>query len=198
MALDKSRFDEFLKANAWRDLAFRAAVWFAISGAAAYLALHKGIRASQFLERVVTSVAPLVNLVGTFAVLLAMPALALKDLEAVAPGAWGQGTRRGRVGGFVRRLAGDLLLWTLGAFATVLSAIAVAAWIEGISRSDVAPLGLAAFKVALLTATTALLSVGVRRAGPSPIVDLTERVNGLISIYAVVLGVTALGVMRSA
>jgi hypothetical protein len=62
----------------------------------------------------------------------------------------------------------------------------------------VAPVGLAAFKVALLTATTALLSVGVRRAEPSPFVDLTKRIDGLISIYAVVLGIGVSVVIRSA
>lgn len=198
MALDKNDFDDFLKDKPWRDLVFRAVVWFAISGAAAYLALHKGVRALLFLDRVAASVAPLVNLVGTFAVLLTVPAVAFKDLEFVAPGTWGQDTRRGRMGGVVRRLAGDLLLWTLGAFTALLSAIGVAAAIEGVKEGDTGPVASVVTKLVVVTAIAALLSIGVRRAGPSPLVEVTKRADGLIVLYALIVGMMLLAVKRSA
>ena len=98
MALDKNYFDDKLKEKPWRDLDFRALVWFCISGLAAYFALRGGITPLSFLERTAKSIAPIANFVGAFAVWLVLPALALKDLEFFSPDKWGQVSRRGRLG----------------------------------------------------------------------------------------------------
>lgn len=198
MALDRNDFDDFLKDAPWRDLAFRALVWLAISGAGAWLALHRGLSALHFLERVAASIAPLVNLVGTVAVFLAAPALAAKDLEFVAPDRWGQGARRGKLGGLARRLAGDLLLWSLGAFLTLLSAIVVAVAIEGIEDAAMAAVAGMVAKLAVVAAITAVLTIGVRRAGPSPLVELTTRIPWLLALYAGAVSVASFALMRNA
>lgn len=192
MALDKNYFDDRLKDKPWRDLVFRATVWFAISGVAAYLALNNGVTAFAFLERMVKSVGPLVNKIGTVAVILAAPALALKDLEHVAPDKWGQNTRRGRWGGAIRRLAGDLLLWTLGAFSTLLSAITVAVAVDGVDESGMRLVAGMITQLLFVAFVAALLTIGVRRAGPSPLIDVTTRVDALIVLYFGAVGVAAL------
>lgn len=192
MALDKNYFDDRLKDKPWRDLAFRAAVWFAISGIAAHVALNSGVSALAFLERVAKSVGPLAKMIGTAAVLLAAPALALKDLEHVAPDEWGQDTYRGRWGGVLRRLAGDLLLWTLGAFSTLLSAIAVAVAVDGVDESGMRLVAGMITQLVFVGCVTALLTIGVRRAGPSPLIDVTRRVDGLIVLYLGAVGAGAL------
>lgn len=84
MSLDSNWIDSLLKAKPWRDLALRALVWFTVSGVAAYFALHRGLTPISFLDRVISSLAPIANAIGTFALLLTLPALALKDLESVS------------------------------------------------------------------------------------------------------------------
>lgn len=56
-----------------------------------------------------------------------IPAMLLKDLEHVAPRYWSQDTIAGRIGGVIRRLAGDLTLWILGAQITLLASLSVVA-----------------------------------------------------------------------
>lgn len=128
MSTDKTWFDEKLKSNLFYDLGFRALVWLAVaslafrhaSKQANFSPLETFIRSQENLMPVIVDV-----MVACF--IFCVPAMLLKDLEHVAPKYWGQHTLAGRVGGVIRRLAGDLTLWILGAQITLLASLSVVA-----------------------------------------------------------------------
>jgi hypothetical protein len=167
-ATDKSKFDDWLKANLIRDLAFRFIVSATISASATHIAIStRHISPISYFGLVSTTLAPIVNLFGSIAVGLCVLAMLFKDLEAIAPAKFDQSTRTGIAGGIVRRLASDLSLWTFGAIvAVVVSSLAAAASISDTQLSH---------KVFLLPVITIWLLVGtglvnyfVRRGQPSP------------------------------
>ena len=197
MGMDKTKADEYLKDEPWRDLTFRAVLWLVISGVASLVAFQRGLSALDVLDRTAQSIGPLVNLVGTFAVFLALPALALKDLEFLCPSAWGQESRRGRAGGWVRRLAGDLMLWTLGAFTALLSAVGTAVLVAGVGRAERWKVAGVFGQVLLVTLVAAVITILVRRGAPSPLVREISGVTGIVLAYSVTIAVGALSVLRS-
>lgn len=128
MPTDKTWFDDKLKSNLFFDLGFRAIVWLAV----AFLAFRHASKKTDFSPldafiRSQESLLPVVVdvMVGCF--IFCVPAMLLKDLEHVAPRHWGQDTIAGRIGGVIRRLAGDLTLWILGAQITLLASLSVVA-----------------------------------------------------------------------
>ena len=122
MSTDKNLFDDYLKKNLVRDLVFRALVWLVISGIAAYFAIHTlNIQPLDYLDRMGKSLGRLVNSVGSVSILLCLPALMFKDLEASVKTPGYKAFMGGCFAGAIRRLAGDLSLWTLGAIITLSS-----------------------------------------------------------------------------
>lgn len=120
MATDKTNFDDFLKEKLCRDIAFRVIIWSVINITAAYYASERAdFDLFDYFQSSFATIESLVNSVGVVAVILVFPALMLKDLEHVKPCKWGYGTRASWWGGFIRRLAGDLILWVVGAFVTL-------------------------------------------------------------------------------
>lgn len=140
MSTDKTWFDDKLKSNLFYDLGFRALVWLSI----AFFIFRHASKKADFspVDAFIASQESLLPVV--FDVMLVcfafcVPAMLLKDLEHVAPKHWGQDTFAGKAGGLIRRLAGDLTLWILGAQVSLLASLGVLvvyvykedAWSEG-------------------------------------------------------------------
>lgn len=167
MATEKTKFDDWLKDNLWRDLIFRSVTWISVASLASYLSLSvDAVTANQYLKNQTNTVVKLSNIVGTIAILLGLIAMIFKDMEAVSPGIWGKETLLGGwIGGFLRRLAGDLTLWTLGALVTVLFSITVYGLLaSGTSWRDWAIFSFSYLLIAILCIFVAGLNVLVRRA----------------------------------
>ena len=191
MALDVNRFDTWLKDMPFRDLIFRSGIWLILSAAASAFAISGGLAPIEFLVRMAEGSGPLLNSVGTIALAMAAAALCLKDLEAVAPDTYGQMTLIGSVGGGVRRVAGDLMLWTLGAFMTLLSTLVVALFLTSVEPAQ-RKVALAVVVLLLITtAVIAVLTYFVRRAGPTPVTQLTATPWVIICGYCVAFAGTA-------
>lgn len=125
MATDKTWFDEWLKGNLARDIAFRTAVWFSIAFVTLkHAADREDFNPADAFQSAIQTVAPVIVDVGAITLILCLVALLLKDLESVDRTNWGQDTAIGRWGGFIRRLAGDLSLWIVGALISVAATLA--------------------------------------------------------------------------
>lgn len=140
MATDKTWFDEKLKSNLYLDIGFRAMVWLSISIAAIrHAASRTDFSPVTAFIASMQNLLPVMTDVIRLAFVVCIAALVLKDLEYVAPEHWGQNTRVGRAGGILRRLAGDLSNWILGALVTFLASFVLlvafihksAAWSDG-------------------------------------------------------------------
>lgn len=184
MATDKSAFDDYLKEELHRDILFRVLVWAFVAGLATYYAS----RSAQFtsishLQRMADSLGPMVNAIGVAAIVLAGVALVLKDLENVSPAYWGQSSIAGRLGGFIRRLAGDLTLWVVGALVTILSAVAFVAFdayrAEQMTTKNFAAIFMMFFVFILFAVIVSILNVLVRRPGPP--LTRTKRFSSLLN-----------------
>lgn len=124
MTTDKTWFDEKLKRNLYLDILLRMSIWLVVALLTiAYARQEAGFHPILPFQRGMNNLMPVVVDVMRVSLVLCFMALLLKDLEHVCPKFWGQETALGKVGGVVRRLAGDLSLWMLGALATVLASI---------------------------------------------------------------------------
>lgn len=169
MAMDDNRFDRYLKKQLHRDLLFRAIAWFGISMATGYVSIHVGgATASAFFERASDTLIPLVNTVGVGGLLLCALALFLKDLEFVSKDPRITASTGGMIGGFVRRFAGDISLWTLGASITMSSALILALILTPMSAAETGAIAFLTGILAILIVVTGVLNVFVRRSGPTP------------------------------
>lgn len=102
----------------------------------------------------------------------------------------------GWLAGAVRRLAGDLSLWTLGAIITLSSSFILVATIVEIKPSDYLPLG-------IFTATAVMMIVGigainffVRRSTPTPLTTCTGNPVLLASVYGICTALLVFVVLR--
>ena len=191
MATD-NEFDEFLKQNLWRDLVFRALIWIGISMATAVVAIYgQGVEPEEFVNRVVQTLSPLATSIGVFSLLLCGLALMLKDLQATLEVPRLKAATRGKLGGFVRRLAGDLSLWTLGAFITLQSAFAIALFAVKMEPNDYITVGAVAVPLVVITTVIAVANILVRRAGPTLIVSTVKKPSVILLVYLSALAITA-------
>lgn len=126
MATDKTWFDDWLKGNLFLDVGFRVLIWTAIVLVTfRHAAGQVGFSPIAIFENSFKGLLPVMVDVVRVSIILCLLALILKDLEHVAPEKWGQGTLIGRAGGVVRRLAGDLSLWTIGALVTLMASVGI-------------------------------------------------------------------------
>ena len=188
MSTDKNRFDTDLKKNLYRDLLFRATLWVMISLATAYLSLSSStVTTIQYFERVGMTLMPVVNYLGTFGLLLCVLAFLLKDIEQTAKSQQVKDATRGYIGGFVRRVAGDISLWTLGALSTFIAVFLIVLWTTPLplgERGAIVALGLL---VAVMLFFTAVANVYVRRDGPTPLLALTKNPAHITLLWSLVL-----------
>ena len=188
MSTDKNDFDDFLKKKLYRDLLFRSVIWIGIASATGYLAVfYRGIQPLEYLERVSATLAPLANTLGTFSLLLCVLAMMLKDLEVTLKNEKQIAAARGYLGGAVRRLAGDLSLWTLGALTTLLSTFVIAIFNVTMTAGEYAAVGSLGLLLMVLTLFTAVANVLVRRLGPTPLVSEMGNPIFVYLAYAVAL-----------
>lgn len=186
MSTDVNKFDQYLKERLYRDLLFRATVWLLISLVTSAGAIYiGGSVALVYFERVGDTLAPLVNTIGVGGLLLCLLALLLKDLEFVSKNEKTIAATRGMLGGFVRRLAGDISLWTLGALVTMLSAMMVVLYHVSMSNSELAAVFFLLFLLVLMTILTSLANVFVRRSGPTPWASKLKDSFWLVVAYTV-------------
>jgi hypothetical protein len=124
MPVEVTRFDSFLKEKLYRDILFRIALWLSIAALTARVATEK-ISSLEYFGRLVQTLMPVLTEVMWWTMFLSVPALVLKELEFVDPVRWRSDSPIAMSGGAVRRLAGDLSLWVIGAIVTLVSATAM-------------------------------------------------------------------------
>lgn len=188
MATETTRFDTYLKGRLQRDLFFRGLVWTTVPAIASYYGIQfEHLEPLQFMMRTTDAVMRILDIVGSFAIFLAVAALMFKDLENRDCATWGQATKRGYFGGIVRRLAGDLTLWSLGALLTILTVALVAIAFANTSLPVIAIL--IGFFVVLLTwlSVFCVMNIHVRREEPTPLVSKLTRPYQLILAYGTTL-----------
>lgn len=124
MSTDKTWFDGKLKRNLYLDISLRISIWLVIAlSTIAYASSELGFSPLSPLQKSMSHLMPVIVDVMRVSIVLCLAALLLKDLESVAPASWGQQTSIGKFGGVVRRIAGDLSLWIIGALTTVLASL---------------------------------------------------------------------------
>lgn len=127
MATDTNRFDAYLKEHLYLDIVFRIGIWLIIAiSTGAYATRNVEFSGFDYFKKVAEVLLPLLNTFGSVAVGLVLIALFFKDAEYINPAKYGQATKAGRVGGFFRRLAGDISLWAIGAVISLITALSFA------------------------------------------------------------------------
>jgi len=170
MLTDDNAFDKKLKTNLFLDLGFRFGLWLLISMAIAGVVLDRGDSLLKHFDRVQSALAPLANTFGTFALLLCVLALMLKDIEHTTKSESVRKATRGMLGGFVRRTAGDLSLWLLATLTSLLSAFVLAVVSAPISPSEYGIVTYLGVFLVMLGGFASMANVYVRRGGPTPLV----------------------------
>jgi hypothetical protein len=197
MSTDVNDFDKYLKERLHRDLLFRALIWLGISLGTAYLAIHDGGSTPiAYLERVSNSLSPLINTIGAFGLMICLLALLLKDLEAVSTNEETKARTRGHLAGFVRRLAGDVTLWTMGALLAMISALTVVCFSSPMSNRDVIAARGLFFLLAGITAFTGAGNILVRRSAPTPLAQDVKKPAILVLVYLGALAVVIFALLR--
>jgi hypothetical protein len=196
MSTDSSRFDDWLKKDLRRDLAFRATIWTTVAMSAAYFAIRvDATSVNAYLIRQSNSILRSANIIGSAAICLGIAAMMFKDMEVLAPKRWGRATLLGGIGGVVRRLAADLTLWTLSA---LISMLVAGAWVGFASHGE----SLAAWALfsawigifGVMVFGVATLNVWVRRSD-APIARYIESPRGTLLLAGMYAGaLLAMGV----
>lgn len=171
MATDTNAFDAYLKDQLHRDIIFRVAVWAVIATAAGFYATRKAsFSGFDYFEKSADLLLPLSNLFGSVSVLLVLIALFFKDAEYVDSAQYGQRTKKGKIGGFFRRLAGDISLWVIGTLIGLITALSIAVILalrnQGIKLDDWVAIGWMYFVFLGFLVVMAALNAFVRRAEP--------------------------------
>jgi hypothetical protein len=173
---DKNDFNDFLQKRLHYDLGFRLILWTGVASATGYLAIfYHGITPLDYFERVGTSLGPIVNFLGPLGLLLCVLALMLKDLEETVSDSKISAVTRGYIGGAVRRLAGDISLWTFGALATMLCTFFIAISQVIMTAKEYAIVGSLGVTLLGMTLFTGLANVYVRRYGPTPLAKIVKK-----------------------
>lgn len=176
MTTDASKFEDALKKSLGKDLVFRISVWIIISFVGAYLSLHYfAVDPLDYLSNLGKSILRLLNILGSFALIIGIPALMTKDMEQALIDSKHKEWTRGWSAGFVRRLAGDMALWSLGATVTLITSILVVATVVPLPSKDYS---IAAFIVTCLLISAFMFAMThfyIKRQGPSPLLVVTKN-----------------------
>jgi hypothetical protein len=199
MSTDKNKCDDFLKEKLYRDLIFRGVIWGCISILAGYFAITSlGLDPLNYFDRVGKSIGPLVNTLGAFSLLICAPALMLKDLEATLKDPVKISATRGYLGGALRRIAGDLSLWTLGALITMITTLAFTITQIEMKASEYAAIASLGAVLLIMTLLVGAANIYVRRAGHSPMLLLFSNPMHIATAYSFAIIVLAGGLLKSA
>lgn len=183
---DSNDFDDMLKANLLKDLTFRFVIWFCLACGAGYLAIYElNISSLDYLDRMSKSLTPILNIVGTISLIFCLFGLMLKDLEATMSKPWAV-KMRGVPAGMVRRLAGDLTLWTLAAFATILTAFLFAVYDSEYSFDELIKFLKIAFLLIIVMVFIAAGNILVRRGSPTGLVKNVKNPVYIFLIYGLI------------
>lgn len=189
MALDKNKFDTVLKDKSYYDLGLRIVIWLSLSLATTYLAFKNGTLPDESVERFVNSSMPLINAVLPIAFGFSVLALMLKDLEDLNAEKYGFETGFSKWGGFVRRIAGDLMLWVLGGFVGLLSILSIAVISSFQSINELKSIAVLLICIFLAAAVLFLITYVVRRDGGTTLIKHL-RLNTprrILCFYVVIL-----------
>lgn len=198
MSTDKNEFDDWLKSKLYRDLIFRAIVWALISTLAAYYAIAvMAIDPLDYLDRMGKSIVKLVNSLGSAALLLCIPALLFKDLEETVERQESKDRMKGRFAGVIRRLAGDLSLWLLGATVTMMFSFLVVATQVKIECKEYGVIAIFIVTLLMLIIVSGGMNIFVRRAGPSPLLCLTRNPTVIVLIHVAFMLALAFVALKS-
>ncbi|GFM66100.1 hypothetical protein PSCICJ_22180 [Pseudomonas cichorii] len=198
MATDKNDFDDWLKIKLYRDLIFRAIIWALISALAAYYAIAiMEIAPLDYLSRMLQSTVKMTNSLGSAALLLCLPALLFKDLEAVVENQKIKNNMKGSFAGIIRRLAGDLSLWLLGAAVTILSSFIVVAAQSKIEFKEYGVIALIAVTMFFLIIVIGGINYLVRRVAPTPLLLITRNPTIVFLIHLAFMVVLGYDVLKS-
>lgn len=185
MAAEITKFDTWLKDKLYRDLLFRIFVWICIVFANAYYALGVDrLSLERYFKAASTSMERPLNSLGTISIILGVVALMLKDLEFVSKETWGQESTLGKWGGVVRRLAGDLTLWTAGAFFSFFALAGYAGFTSASNWRESAIFSLVWSLLSLVTLGVFTLNVFVRRKEPTFFAKQFKKPLHVIVCYA--------------
>lgn len=189
MAIEKTRFDNWLKNKLWRDLIFRSIIWALIACLGAYFTLYvDAVSTNDYLIKNTKFIFNLLNTLGSATLFLALVALFFKDMEALSPVMWGYDSKLGGIGGLFRRLAGDLTLWTLGLLVSVLFTVSVyGVMAEGFVWQKWAIYSLGYLITVGACFVVAFLNLLVRRADPSPLALEYSNAYGVAFFYVLVI-----------
>jgi hypothetical protein len=168
VALDNTRCSTFLNDHLACDLLFRIVLWAIVVGISAYYLLRiDEISALAYFIAQTKTLTRVLNVVGLSAVFSGGFALMLKDLDFVNPIRYGFGSRFGFWTGWLRRLAGDVLLWSVGSFVSLLTVTLIAAISSTASNwKGIFTLVITYSFMIIFTLIMGSLSVLVRRAQP--------------------------------
>lgn len=171
MATDTNAFDAYLKKYLHRDILFRIVIWSVIAAAtAAYAVRDTQFSGFDYFNKAAVLLLPLLNTFGAVSVFLVLVALYFKDAEHINPKQYGQDTKIGKVGGFFRRLAGDISLWVIGTVISLLTALTSAVILAmrsgSITARDCVAIAYMYGLFMVLLAVMSVLNVLARRAEP--------------------------------
>ena len=176
VATEKTWFDDWLKDKLCRDIIFRVALWISISITAMYFSIYQdAVSIHGYFKNTSNSLVRLANSVGTISIVLGIVALMFKDLEFLESQKYGQHKKVGKVGGILRRLAGDLTLWTLGLLVTFLCIVTIAGYKATGNMTEVVVFTLAYVLLLFMAIGVACFNIFIRRANPSPFVNVFKK-----------------------
>jgi len=207
MATDSNWFDDWLKHRLYRDILFRIVVWSLIASITVYFASSDvEFSGVAYLERAARSLLPVLNLVGSGAIMLSLVAMMFKDAEHVGSSSWGKNSTLGRFGGVTRRLAGDLTLWVVGSLTALLCAVTVALFqavhLGAITSKNAIAIATMYLMFSVFLVITAILNVFVRRAEPSltsiePFSRILTKSWKVVLAYTLAIGFVAFRVWHA-
>lgn len=183
-----------LKQSPFRDLCLRAVVFVAIATVATFGGI-KHSDALTYLEGLGSSLAPMLNIMGSIALLLCIPALMTKDLEATLSNERYRAMTRSRLAGLSRRLASDLTLWTFGALVTLLTSLVIVVTQIPLQEGEVAAAAGTALWISVLIVVVSVANIQIRLPRPSPLACLHPGLIAFVYVAGFVF-ITYFGVVK--
>lgn len=188
MSTDENALDIWLKLKIHRDIIFRSIIWFIISFITGYITIHNSnISAIDYFKKISSTISFLINTIGTFSILISIVALMLKDLEATLSCPRLAAATRGYIGGFIRRIAGDLSLWTIGSFVTILAATMLVILKSDILVDEYTLIGYNTLVLLLFIVFIAVANILVRRRGPTLLPSIISNPLTITLTYLILL-----------